>query len=135
MHARSITLEVKCKTTWSSTTTRGAKDVGVARIAMSDLVGGVVPSHCLQFLSYRLRDWEGRRNGVLSFSFRVVKESPEFVLPMLTEKVMPGSPCGFQNIMRTTGWTAATSSSSSSSGGAVVTGIPVMWDTNYVFFL
>ncbi|KAK7294987.1 hypothetical protein RJT34_17888 [Clitoria ternatea] len=58
-HARSITLEVKCKSSC-------VKDVGVARIALSDFLGDEV-----QFLSYRLRDWEGRRSGVLNFSVRV----------------------------------------------------------------
>ncbi|KAK7256691.1 hypothetical protein RIF29_30148 [Crotalaria pallida] len=62
MHARCITFEVKCKTSM------GVKDVGVARVAASEFLGGVVPDHCLQFLSFRLRDWEGRRNGVLNFT-------------------------------------------------------------------
>lgn len=115
MHARCVTFEVKCKTS-----TGVVKDVGVARVAVSEFLGGVVPDHCLQFLSYRLRDWEGRRNGVLNFSVKVV-ESPEYVAspvtkPTAAEKV--GS-CGFR--MR-----GAIGGASSSSGG-VVTGIPVSW--------
>lgn len=67
-HARSITLEVKCK--------NSPKDVGVARIAVSDFLGGAVQDQCLQFLSYTLRDWEGRRSGVLNFSVKVKDSTP-----------------------------------------------------------
>ncbi|KAK7256693.1 hypothetical protein RIF29_30150 [Crotalaria pallida] len=109
MHARCITFEVKCKTSM------GVKDVGVARVAASEFLGGVVPDHCLQFLSFRLRDWEGRRNGVLNFSVRAI--SPGYVAAPVTEKV--GSSCGFH--MRD-----SVGALSSSSGG-VVTGIPVSW--------
>ncbi|KAK7340181.1 hypothetical protein VNO77_20877 [Canavalia gladiata] len=73
-HARSITFELKSKT---STT---VKDIGVARIAVSDFVGG---DHGLKFFSYRLRDWEGRCNGVLNFS--VIVNSPANVDPETEE--------------------------------------------------
>ncbi|TKY63859.1 BON1-associated protein 2 [Spatholobus suberectus] len=65
-HARCVTFEVKCKTG------TGVRDVGVARIALSDFLGGLVPDHCLQFLCYRLRDWDGGENGIVNFSVRVV---------------------------------------------------------------
>ncbi|XP_027353207.1 protein SRC2 homolog [Abrus precatorius] len=65
MHAKSITLEMKCNTSTS------VKDVGVARIAVSDVVEEDVLDHSFKFFSYRLRDWEGRCNGVLKFSVRV----------------------------------------------------------------
>ncbi|XP_061359255.1 BON1-associated protein 2-like [Gastrolobium bilobum] len=110
MHARSITLEVKCKSSTS------VKDVGVARIAVSDFLGGVVPDHCLQFLSYRLRDWEGSCNGVLNFSVRVVK-SPEYVPSPVAAKPEKVGPCGFQ--MR--------DSIGERSPSLVVIGIPVQW--------
>ncbi|TKY65537.1 BON1-associated protein 2 [Spatholobus suberectus] len=71
VHARSITLEVKRKNA------PGVKDVGVARIAVSDFLGGAVPDERLRFLSYRLRDWQGRRSGVLNFSVRA--RTPEKV--------------------------------------------------------
>ncbi|KAJ1414824.1 C2 domain [Sesbania bispinosa] len=108
-HARCITLEVKyCKS--SSSTSSTGKDIGVARIAVSDFLGGA-EDHCLKMLSYRLRDWEGRRNGVLHFSVRVVKVG------------LLGSPyCGFQNMMM------MKRTSSSSGGGGVVTAIPVRWN-------
>ena len=120
VHARSITFELKCKSS-----TKGVKDVGVARVAVSEFIGGVgVPQHGLQFLSYRLRDWEGRRNGVLNFSVKVVS-SPEYAASPAKVAAEKVSPCGFQ--MR--GTMGATSSSSSSCGG-VVTGVPVWWN-NY----
>ncbi|XP_061340129.1 BON1-associated protein 2-like [Gastrolobium bilobum] len=69
LHARSITFEVQCKKF------KGARPLGVARIAVSDFLGGDVPENCLQVLSYGLRDWEGRRNGVIHFSVRVAAVS------------------------------------------------------------
>ncbi|MED6121275.1 hypothetical protein PIB30_028525 [Stylosanthes scabra] len=53
-----------------------ARSVGVARIAISDiLLGGSVCSDGDgdNVLSYRLRDWDGRRNGVIHFSVRTAK--------------------------------------------------------------
>lgn len=108
-HAKSLTFEVKCKNG------TGARDVGVARIALSDFLGGLVPDHCLQFLCYRLRDWDGRENGILNFSVRVVA-------PPLIEgdgewkvKGRGESEC----------WSAAAAAASSK---GVVTGIPVWWN-------
>ncbi|CAL5196155.1 unnamed protein product [Lathyrus oleraceus] len=65
-YARSISFEVKYQTT------TGVRDVGVARIAVSDFLGGSVPETSLQVLSYTLRDWNGLCNGVINFSVRVV---------------------------------------------------------------
>ncbi|XP_061340167.1 BON1-associated protein 2-like [Gastrolobium bilobum] len=101
-HARSITFEVKCKTQMGV-----IKDVGVARIALSDFLGGFVPDNCLQFLSYRLRDFDGLRNGIINFSVRVVA-------PPAPEKIICGS-CGLK-----------TGVNDSSNG--VVTGIPIGWN-------
>ncbi|KAL9315095.1 hypothetical protein ACSQ67_016096 [Phaseolus vulgaris] len=70
--ANCITLEVKCKT-WF-----GVKSVGAARIAVSEFnLGGFAAENSLQFLSYRLWDEKGKRNGVINFSVRVVKAPPE----------------------------------------------------------
>ena len=111
-HARSIAFEVKCKTPMGS-----VKDVGVARIALSDFMGTVVPDHCLQFLSYRLRDWDGLRNGVINFSVRAAGAE----LPV--EKVVGGGgSCRLQEVgVKNDG----------SSNNGVVTGIPVWWKNNY----
>ncbi|KAJ1392603.1 C2 domain [Sesbania bispinosa] len=102
IHARSITFEVKCK--------KGAavRDIGVARIAVSDFLGGLVPDHCLQFFSYRLRDWDGLPNGIINFSVRVVA-------PPHTDEIAGGS-CGAM--------------SSTSSSNAVVTGVPIWWNNH-----
>lgn len=73
VHARSITFEVQSKKSKGA-----AQPVGVARIAVTDFLGGgVTGEDCLQVLSYRLRDWEGRRNGVIHFSVRVVAAAEE----------------------------------------------------------
>ncbi|KAI4354993.1 hypothetical protein L6164_003812 [Bauhinia variegata] len=74
LHARSITFEVQCKMP-----TGAVRPVGVARIALSDfLATGSVPEN-LQFLSYRLRNWDGRRNGVINFSVKMM--TPEYSTP------------------------------------------------------
>ncbi|KAK4266768.1 hypothetical protein QN277_023645 [Acacia crassicarpa] len=71
LHAKSITFEVQCKTPKGS-----VRSIGLARIAISD----VVPKEdegCSEVLSYRLRNWEGRRSGVISFSVKTKKEEQE----------------------------------------------------------
>lgn len=119
VHARSITFELKCKTSM------GEKSVGIARIALSDFLGGIVPENCLQFLSYRLRDWDGRRNGIINFSVRVKSAAPEYkpTIPMPARETAVGErgSCGFQ--MR-----VPLGDLKSSHG--VVTGIPIGWN-NY----
>ncbi|KAK7292602.1 hypothetical protein RJT34_15453 [Clitoria ternatea] len=66
MHARSITFEVQ------SNKFKGVRPIGIARIALSDFLGGSLPLNSLRVLSYRLRDWEGRKNGIIHFAVRVV---------------------------------------------------------------
>lgn len=53
----------------------GDKLVGAAWIPVSDFVGGYAPENYLHFLSYRLRDAEGLRNGIINISLRVVASS------------------------------------------------------------
>ncbi|OIW02070.1 hypothetical protein TanjilG_14593 [Lupinus angustifolius] len=65
LHARFITAEVKCKTI------TGVKNVGFARIPVSDFIGGYVPENQVHFLSYRLWDSKVNRNGVINVSVRV----------------------------------------------------------------
>ncbi|XP_057742281.1 uncharacterized protein LOC130960820 [Arachis stenosperma] len=74
MHARSITFEVQCKNSRASS----ARPVGVARIAISNILlgGSGFDSDSdgdNNVLSYRLRDWDGRRNGVIHFSVTTAK--------------------------------------------------------------
>lgn len=87
LHAKSITFEVKCKTTSKGV----ARSVGLARIAISDVLkkredgdhivggGALQKEGCLSLhvLSYRLRNWEGRRCGVLNFSVRELTNEEE----------------------------------------------------------
>ncbi|KAK7274564.1 hypothetical protein RIF29_15660 [Crotalaria pallida] len=100
MHAKSITFEVKCKTSMGV-----VKDVGVARIAVSDFLGGSVQDHVLKFLSYRLRDYDGLKNGVIHFSVRVVVPPEEAVVTAVASEKVVGE--------------------QSSSSDGVVTGSPV----------
>ncbi|KAL5061963.1 hypothetical protein RYX36_023700 [Vicia faba] len=66
-HAKSVTFEVQCKKY------KGTRPIGVARIALYDLFGeNVSLQSCDQTLSYGLRDWDGRKNGVINFCVRRV---------------------------------------------------------------
>lgn len=56
--------------------TGAVKDIGTARIAVSNFLGGLVPNPCLLFLCYRLRDWDSRGNKIVNFTIRVVGSSP-----------------------------------------------------------
>ncbi|RDY11773.1 BON1-associated protein 2, partial [Mucuna pruriens] len=68
--ANCITFEVQRKT-WL-----GVRSVGTARIALADFLGGFLAQNSVQFLSYRLWDENGQRNGVINFSVRVLKPQP-----------------------------------------------------------
>ncbi|KAI4354997.1 hypothetical protein L6164_003816 [Bauhinia variegata] len=110
MHARSISFEVQCKISSGA-----IRSVGVARIALSDFLGGSVPESSLQFLSYRLRNWHGRCSGVINFSARV--KSPEEDLSkdqMKEEKEMVVN-------------SKSGESENENNERGVVTGIPVWW--------
>ncbi|GAU29200.1 hypothetical protein TSUD_361900 [Trifolium subterraneum] len=109
MHARSISFEVQCKKF------KGIRPIGVARIAISDLLGD-----CSQIFSYRLRDWEGRQNGVIHFSVRVVV--PEKILVSMTEKKTAAIEKNYGN--RLTGMDVG----AKKSNNGVVIGIPVWWN-------
>ncbi|KAF1863864.1 hypothetical protein Lal_00030984 [Lupinus albus] len=86
MHAKSITFEVQCKKY------KRSRLIGVARIALSDLEGGK-ENNCLQMFAYGLRDWDGRRNGVIHFSVR------NFLISEVkcVKGITMGSSCGFEN--------------------------------------
>ncbi|KAL4377105.1 hypothetical protein GQ457_02G000610 [Hibiscus cannabinus] len=67
MQTRFITLQVKyCKSS-----SGGERTVGVARIPVTDFVGGYSPETCLQYLSYRLRDPKGLKNGIINVCLRL----------------------------------------------------------------
>ncbi|XP_054782797.1 BON1-associated protein 2-like [Prosopis cineraria] len=66
VHARFITAEVKEKSAMGCVTS-----IGMARIPVSDFMGGYVPQNQVHFLSYRLWDRKCRKNGVINVSVRV----------------------------------------------------------------
>ncbi|KAF8027001.1 hypothetical protein BT93_E0046 [Corymbia citriodora subsp. variegata] len=83
------------------TSSAGDKHVGTAWIPVSDFIGEYTPENYLRFLSYRLRDAKGLRNGIINISVRVVSSSykrtsscssrlpplvPEFRMPVGWEK-------------------------------------------------
>ncbi|CAK8560895.1 unnamed protein product [Lathyrus sativus] len=78
LHARSVTFEVQSKKF------KGVRPIGVARIAVVDFLNDSESENCMQVLSYRLRDWEGRKNGVIHFGVRVVV--PEKISVTVAEK-------------------------------------------------
>ncbi|GMI69647.1 hypothetical protein HRI_000634000 [Hibiscus trionum] len=67
MQTRFITLQVKYRKGSSG----GERTVGVARIPVTDFVGGYSPETCLQYLSYRLRDPKGLKNGIINVCLRL----------------------------------------------------------------
>ncbi|KAL3536863.1 hypothetical protein ACH5RR_000229 [Cinchona calisaya] len=71
MHAREFIAEVRCKRNGG-----GDRIIGTARIPASDFLGGFVPENYLHFLSYRLRDSKGERNGIINLSVRVKSSAP-----------------------------------------------------------
>lgn len=74
-HARFLTVEVHCKTS------SGDRVIGTARVPVSDFSGGSTPESYLHFLSYRLRDDKGERNGIVNLSVRM--KVPERVVPVM----------------------------------------------------
>ncbi|KAK4266769.1 hypothetical protein QN277_023646 [Acacia crassicarpa] len=71
-HAKSITLEVKSKTA------KGAvRSIGLARIAIWEVLPKQETCSESAVLSYRLRNWEGRRSGVINFSVKPVNKEQE----------------------------------------------------------
>ncbi|CAI9278029.1 unnamed protein product [Lactuca saligna] len=69
MHAKFFTLEVHCNNF------SGDRVVGSARVPVSDFSNGYLPSDYLHFLSYRLRDRYGERNGIINLSIKVKSSS------------------------------------------------------------
>lgn len=65
MHSRFITVQVQCEVSKSI-----SKTIGQAQIPISDFVGGYFPHNYLHFLSYRLRNANGERNGIINISVR-----------------------------------------------------------------
>ncbi|KAL1543501.1 BON1-associated protein 2-like [Salvia divinorum] len=62
-HARFLTVEAHS----------GSSLVGAANIPVSDFAAASLPLNYLSFLSYRLRDPRGAKNGILNLSVRVCR--------------------------------------------------------------
>ncbi|KAK6920188.1 C2 domain [Dillenia turbinata] len=73
-HVKYLTLDVQCKNSM------GNRKIGKALIPVSDFMGGFWPENYLHFLSYRLRDENGERNGIINISVRV-KQATAMVAP------------------------------------------------------
>ncbi|PIN21994.1 hypothetical protein CDL12_05294 [Handroanthus impetiginosus] len=64
VHSRFITVEAHS----------GSKLIGTANIPVSDFAGGYLPENYLSFLSYRLRNANGEKNGIINLSVKVKGE-------------------------------------------------------------
>ncbi|KAF2601339.1 hypothetical protein F2Q70_00028874 [Brassica cretica] len=112
---RFITVEVFYKTSGGA-----KKSVGVAKIPVTDFMGGFAPQGHLNFLSYRLRDEYGDKSGIVNVSIMV---KPDF---------SDGYTACSSQAVRANGqmWRPMTSSSMATTtgyGGRIVTGVPVNW--------
>lgn len=70
MHVHYLSIDVQCKV--SSTAN---KFIGRAKIPVSEFTGAYFPENYLHILSYRLRDENGERNGIINFSIRMKARS------------------------------------------------------------
>lgn len=134
MHARFIDLQLQCK---ASNSGNNNKTVGFAKIPVSDFIGGYVPENYLHFLSYRLRDAKGDKNGIINVSVRV-KLVPEYTTSNYSSKsrlnVQGYTPdCSLQAAtgLNVQGYSSYLSPAVGFGGpvGGVVNGIPV-WCAN-----
>ncbi|XP_068331309.1 BON1-associated protein 2-like [Pyrus communis] len=105
-HSKSITVEVQCKTSSS------VRTIGTATIPASDFVGGYVPEGYLHFLSYRLRDHKGERNGIINIS---VSMEAQKMYAYASSTTWSNSTMGFP------------ATGNKSFGSGVVTGVPVWY--------
>ena len=118
LHARSITFEVQCKKF------KGIRPIGVARIALSDFLDGAVPENCSRIMSYKLRNWEGRQNGVIHFGVRVVLLEETSVTMAEEETMADGTMADGKSYGdRLTGIDVSAKNSN-----GVVIGIPFWWN-------
>ncbi|CAA0842612.1 BON1-associated protein 2 [Striga hermonthica] len=68
-----LVMDLPSKSRFITTEVRaGERTVGVANIPVADFDGGHLPENYLSFLSYRLRDGRGEKNGIVNLSVRVV---------------------------------------------------------------
>ncbi|GFP93036.1 bon1-associated protein 2 [Phtheirospermum japonicum] len=84
--------------------------IGAANIPVTDFGGGRLPENYLSFLSYRLRDGNGGKNGIINLSVKVIKGSSGGDRSCAASCARP--------------WMGVPAADNKVSGGAV-TGIPV----------
>ncbi|XP_056160355.1 BON1-associated protein 1-like [Syzygium oleosum] len=95
----------------------GDKLVGTAWILVSDFVGDYTPENYLHFLSYRLRDAKGLRNGIINISVRVITSSCKGASSRPWRS--PPSVLEFKTPV------------DREKNGGTVTGVPVCWKRRY----
>ncbi|KAG6582594.1 BON1-associated protein 2, partial [Cucurbita argyrosperma subsp. sororia] len=116
MHSRFLVVEV-CR----RSSGRKINIVATARVPVADFIAGYLPENHLQFLSYRLRDEKGERNGIVNLSVRVKMAAG--VEHSLLQKQGIGAPVPLpmpQGKFHCGG----------GGGGGVVTGVPI-WSVGY----
>ncbi|CAL1404290.1 unnamed protein product [Linum trigynum] len=129
---KSVTVEVQCRVG------SGNRVVGAVAVPVSDFMGGLTPEDYLHFLSYRLRDPRGVRNGIVNFSVRVTGGGGGNCSAAARKNVVAESYGGSSTYSPS--WGARSSSSwgfqvgvpavggsrsNYGGGGGVVTGVPV----------
>ncbi|XAR54084.1 hypothetical protein NMG60_11029089 [Bertholletia excelsa] len=117
-HAPFLTVEVQCR----SSSRSGNKLIGAARIPVTDFAGGYLPENYLHFLSYRLRDARGERNGIINLSVRV-KVPQNYTSPVTCASAASYSRPWTAAASYSRPWTAVPASQKPPN--EVVTGIPV----------
>ena len=108
LHATALTVEVYCKTS------TGNRLVGTAMVPISDFTGGYLPENYMHFLSYRLRNQKGERNGIINLSVRT--------------KVPPAQEysCSAASSSSATAWEVGVPVGKSDFGCGVVIGVPIL---------
>ncbi|KAL5565552.1 hypothetical protein UlMin_028716 [Ulmus minor] len=128
VQARSVTVEVHCKTAF------GYRVIGTAIVPVSDFFGGCLPENYLHFLSYRLRDYKGERNGIVNISVRLKVSSP---VDYCRETYSGYSSCS--NTTKQVAVGVPVGAKEFGGNGIVVTGVPLKFrenklsETNYLY--
>lgn len=104
-----LTIEVHCGSISRN------RIVGTANVPVSDFLGRYRPESYLHLLSYRLRDGNGERNGIVNISVRIRTSESESAV---TSEAMVGVPV------------AETASFGRNSGGVVI-GVPLWSSYSY----
>ncbi|KAF9617559.1 hypothetical protein IFM89_037371 [Coptis chinensis] len=110
-----ISLDVKCM---NGSTVR---TIGSASIPCSDFLEDWVPPNCLHFLSYRLRDSDGKRNGIVNLCIRLI--NPNYRPPILASTEVQAQGYKISNACKST--TRSCAQTGYSNTGGIAIGMPV----------